>query len=71
MLIDDPQAGAAEFNGDGLASVAEAGLDALARDLDAAAAGYPPLDCQAGRRERVWPGEHCRAGSSPARSQRP
>ena len=24
MLIDDPQAGAAEFNGDGLASVAEA-----------------------------------------------
>jgi hypothetical protein len=36
MLIDDPQAGAAEFNGDGLASVAEAGLDALARDLDAA-----------------------------------
>lgn len=30
MLIDDPQAGAAEFNGDGLSSVAEANLDGLA-----------------------------------------
>jgi hypothetical protein len=55
MLIDDPQAGAVEFNGDGLASVSEANLDALARDLDAAAAGYPPLDCQAGLWQRSGP----------------
>jgi len=37
--------------------VAEADLDALARDLDAAAAGYPPLDCQAGPWQLVWAGE--------------
>jgi hypothetical protein len=37
--------------------MAEADLDALARDLDAAAALYPPLDCQAGLWQRVWPGE--------------
>jgi hypothetical protein len=37
--------------------VAEADLDALAGDLDAAAAGDLPLDGQAGLRQRVWPGE--------------
>jgi hypothetical protein len=57
MLIDDPDCGLGKLDGDGLASVAEADLDALACDLDAAAAGYPPLDCQAELRQRVWPGK--------------
>lgn len=57
MLADDPQARVAEFDGDGLAGMAEADLDALAGDLDAAAAGDLPLDGQAGLRQRVWPGK--------------
>lgn len=57
MLADDPQGRVAEFDGDGLAGVAEADLDALAGNLDAAAAGDLPLDGQAGLRQRVWPGE--------------
>jgi hypothetical protein len=56
VLVDDPQRGDAELDGDGLPGVGEADLDALAGDLDAAAAGYLPLDSSAGRRERVWPG---------------
>jgi hypothetical protein len=43
VLAGDPQGRVAEFDGDGLAGVAEAGLDALAGDLDAAAAGDLPL----------------------------
>jgi hypothetical protein len=41
-----PQGSVAERNGDGLACVREAGLDALARDLDAAAAGHFPPNGQ-------------------------
>jgi hypothetical protein len=37
--------------------VAQAGLDALAGDLDAAATGDLPLDSQARLRQKVWPGE--------------
>ena len=39
VLVDDAQAGIAELNGDNLAGVGEADLDALPGDLDAAAAG--------------------------------
>jgi hypothetical protein len=52
VLADDPQGRVAGFDGDGLG-----GVDALAGDLDAAAAGDLPLDGQAGLRQRVWPGE--------------
>jgi hypothetical protein len=44
VLVDDAQAGVAELNGDNLAGVGEADLDALPGDLDAAAAGDLPLD---------------------------
>jgi hypothetical protein len=37
--------------------VAEAGLDALAGDLDTAAAGDPPLNDEAGRRQWLGSGE--------------
>jgi hypothetical protein len=50
VLIDDAQAGVAELDGDGLPGVAEADLDALSGYLDTAAAGYLPLDAEAGRR---------------------
>jgi hypothetical protein len=56
VLVDDPQGGVTEFDGDGLAGVGEADLDALAGDLDSSAAGYPPLDGQAGGRERLRAG---------------
>jgi hypothetical protein len=52
-----PQGGLFEFDGDRLAGVGEADLDALAADLDAAAAGDLPPDGQAGLRERVRSGE--------------
>jgi hypothetical protein len=44
VLVHDAQGGVAELDGDGLPAVAEADLDALAGDLDAAAAGDPPLN---------------------------
>jgi hypothetical protein len=40
-----------KFDGDGLACMGHADLDALAGDLDAAAAGHLPLDGQARSRE--------------------
>ena len=53
VLIDDAQAGVAGLDGDGLPGVAEADLDALAGDLDAAPAGHPPLDGARSRRQRL------------------
>lgn len=50
MLIEDPQGGVGKLDADGLASVAEADLDALAGDLDAAATGHFSLDGAAGLR---------------------
>jgi len=47
VLVGDPQAGVAEVDGDGLAGVGHADLDSLPGDLDVAAAGHLPLDCQA------------------------
>jgi hypothetical protein len=49
VLIDDPDCGVGNLDDDGLASVAETDLDALAGDLDAAPAGDPPQTaCQMG-----------------------
>ena len=48
VTVDDPQRSTAQFDGDDLPGVGQADLDALAGDLDAAAAGYLPLDGQAG-----------------------
>src|SRR5260370_28448115 len=53
VLVDDAQGGVAELDGHGLPGVAEADLDTLAGDLDAAAAGHLALDGPAGRRERL------------------
>jgi hypothetical protein len=43
VLVDDPQGGFTEFDGDGQAGRGGGDLDALAGDLDSSAAGYPPL----------------------------
>jgi hypothetical protein len=51
VLVDDPQNGVTELDRDSLAGVREGDLDALAGDLDAAAAGDFPLDGQRGGRE--------------------
>jgi hypothetical protein len=53
VAVDDAQRGVAEFDGDGAPGVRQADVDALAGDLDAAAAGYPALDDRAGGRERL------------------
>jgi hypothetical protein len=57
MLIEDPNCGLGKLDGDCLASMAEADLDALARDLDATAAGDPPLDGQIAFWQRVGSSE--------------
>jgi hypothetical protein len=43
--------------------VANADLDALPGNLDAAAAGHLPLDRQPRGRERIWPGQADAPGS--------
>jgi hypothetical protein len=55
--VDDPQRGVAEFDGDDAPGVRQADVDALAGDLDAATAGYLPLDDRAGGRQRQRPGQ--------------
>jgi streptomycin 6-kinase len=69
--VDDPQAGVAEVDGDGLAGVGHADLDALPGDLDAAAAGDFALDAgaklaeqYADRLPRLW--EQAQRPCSPA-----
>jgi hypothetical protein len=57
VLIDDPQNGVTELDRDGPRCVGHADLDALAGDLDAAAAGDFPLDGLGLWREWFWPGE--------------
>jgi hypothetical protein len=57
MLVDDPQGRVGKLDGDDHACVTEADLDVLAGDLDAAAAGYPPLDCRAELWQRAGPDE--------------
>jgi len=57
VLVDDPQGRVVQVDRDGLAGVWEADLDALAGDLDATAAGDPPLDSLGLWREWCWPGE--------------
>src|SRR5262249_19172961 len=56
--VDDQAEGVAlRDDGDDLACVGHADLDALAGDLDAAPAGDPPLHGLAGIWQRVWPGQ--------------
>jgi hypothetical protein len=43
VLVEDPQDGVVDFDGDGGAGVAEAHLQPLPDDLDSAAAGHPSL----------------------------
>ena len=57
VLVDDAQGRVAELDGHGFPGVAEADLDALAGDLDPAAAGDPPLDGQAWLWQRAGPGQ--------------
>src|SRR6185437_9459650 len=54
---DQPEAVVLGEDGDGLARVGHAGLDALAGDLDAAPAGYPPLHGDGRWRQRGGPGQ--------------
>jgi hypothetical protein len=53
---DQPEAVVPGDDGDDLARMDHADLDALAGDLDAAAAGDPALDGQVGAGQRVWSG---------------
>ena len=57
VLVNDTQGGVTEFDGDGCACVAEADLDALARNLDAAPTGHFSLSCQLRGWQRVRAGE--------------
>jgi len=48
VLVEHAQHGVLDLDGDGRAGVTEADLHALTDDLDAAAAGDPPLDADWG-----------------------
>src|SRR5215831_13037746 len=52
VRADDPQGGVAGLDGDDAPGVRQADVDALAGDLDAAAAGHLPLDDQPGGWQR-------------------
>jgi hypothetical protein len=65
VLVDNLHGGIAEFDCHGLACVANADLDALPGNLDAAAAGHLPLDHQPRSRERIWPGQAAAAAPRP------
>jgi hypothetical protein len=53
-LVEDSQHGVVGFDRDGRAGVAEVRLHALLDDLDAAAAGNPPLDPDRGVGQGGW-----------------
>lgn len=57
VLVDDPQRRITGLDSDSFPGVAEADLDALAGDLDAATTGNLPLDSLCGWRNRLWSGQ--------------